>query len=1300
MKQNANSQPMRRSIVLTYGRWTLLVLTILGTVFAGFQYFGAWSPATAQPAPKRGPLVVRGYIATPIGGRQDTFANVAVQQPQRDVYLPNIDVFLRSASGGDETKTVATDLSGRFTLKAPKPGRYHVCWKAKGFESDCAKDTITVTAPVFLSTVRILPDRRDKATVIFGNVKMKDGTRARRLEPIANINAFATVELLDSGGNQIQKVYVNNFDEYLLAGVPARKAITLRARIEGATREQRILPEANIGAASFHPINLVFNNSQPRVDPIVATDTDGTRVKVARPGQKVLLQERSSDKDGDRLTLKWQAADGSGTLSATDSPNISWQLPEKPGLYSVRLIVWDKKGGYAISDLSLATNDGDIPFSGQVDGTDTPAIADAEVEVNGKQTTTNARGLFSLSVPDAKRFVLNIRKPGYGLVSRIYDDSVNGGQWTMTRASTQSVDPKATISVTDRRDKRNCPGPEGDRLDWRRYAKLQPQWQDGKGNIITAPKYSPRDTILPRPRQGGYDCGPGASVEIPANALQDAGGKAPIGLVDVSIATIDLRSPEQMPGDYTVRLPDGTTRVMESYGAVTVDLNSGGTHLNLKPGMTAKVTLPVDPGQLAAGGTVPPTIPILSYDERNGVWFQEGTATLVGNAYVAHVKHFSPINTDQIKINQSCVRVLSSGLADTNFDLEFTIPSSAGGGAAPIVRRVTIDNSPPSESVLYNLPSGVNIVLVPIRQSNNTPIGTFVVNTGGPQAPTRPNLPIGPPYNACSTTVTLADQVVPEPDSEYLQGLYSFEATNLGELVPGNPADDALAAALAQTTTNYYQQIDPRNKRPTLAQFKTVNGFDSAPEVRASFANGGDLGFGRDMHCKKQLASDGLFDIACYVTNYGNILTNDQTDADDALAAGSPGHSGPVATVAMEFSRIESPSTNPTEFDDTERVTKFYVYNAAGTAFLASADLDSGMGLRPRPVPQLCMVCHNGVYPSGPTTGAPTFATRNDTKMGSRFIPFDVHYYVFPSTLGKAAQQSAIKDLNDLVKLQHTQDTTSISATPAITEVIDGMYTPPPPLPEQDENFVITGWNSQPIRQGMYRDVVARTCRTCHAANIFGTNPPSSLPLVFSQSTQLIDVLGKAESRVCTQHVMPHAIVPHRLFWTSTGPSMPAQFQVFGDTFDSPANGWNGTLCGAFTPGGGTPIAFYTSNIQPIFDGVGTGTTACTACHTGGASAPAGLDLSAGVSYPNINNVNATELSSMKRIQPGNALQSYIFHKISGTQGGLAGCPSITSCFGGPSAACGGRMPCGGGPMNAASITTLQNWINSGAPGP
>ena len=75
---------------------------------------------------------------------------------------------------------------------------------------------------------------------------------------------------------------------------------------------------------------------------------------------------------------------------------------------------------------------------------------------------------------------------------------------------------------------------------------------------------------------------------------------------------------------------------------------------------------------------------------------------------------------------------------------------------------------------------------------------------------------------------------------------------------------------------------------------------------------------------------------------------------------------------------------------------KFYVFNGAGNATLAAANLDNHGA---RPVPQLCMVCHGGalVKPQVDVNGqpVPVFAVRDDVKMGSVFVPFDLRYYTF-----------------------------------------------------------------------------------------------------------------------------------------------------------------------------------------------------------------------------------------------------------------------------------------------------------------
>lgn len=1191
--------------------------------------------------------MVRGYIATHINKEALGKRKVLFPLAGENVYLPNIKVFLEDLVNNTKSDSVSTDLSGRFTFPPQKPSRYRLCWSAKGFGDRCSQKIFSVAeTPVHLNTVLIQPEQGKDLTTVAGNVTMADGSSPRTLEPMGSVNSYGLVTLLDGANNVLYKAPVNNFGRYFLPQVPVNRKITLRTIVEAATTDLLILPEAELQVSPFHQIDLKVRNYPPRLDPVVATDSSGRRVKTTSPGATLHLKARASDSDNDPIRFRWVVAAGSGSISSTDAQSVTWKLPNTGGLYSISVLAFDGKGGYAQSSLAIRADGRGVPFSGIVSATDGPTVAGAEVDINGQTATTNADGYFRLFVKDADRFVFNIRKAGYGFYSKIYDDGVTGGHWQLRRATTMTVDPAKPIDVADKPGARDCPGPPSAHVNWKELEHLRRlTWQDGKGNVIVPPA----NQNVPLPWEQSPDeqrgCGPGISVKIPANSLVDVNGNAPPGSVQISLATVDLQSPEQMPGDYTVSTSGGN-RVMQSYGAGTVEITASGQTYNLKPGAIAELTIPVDPGQLASPGALPPTIPFLVYDETNGVWRVEGTATLQGSNYVMTITHLSAFNTDQVKTNQSCVRVKSPTL-DATYSLEVTIPQT--GGAAAVVRSYSVDNTAPSEHVVYNLPSSTNIVLVPIRNTNNIPFGTFVVNTGGPQSPTDPNLPVGPPYDACSTEVILTEQTVPPVGGEFLKGLSTFSATNLDAL---GPID---AASLDAATAAYYQQIDPRGKRLTLNGFKATNGFDGS-ETRAVFANSADLGFGRDMNCR----AVGL-DVACYVTNYGDEPTPDQDDANDAVDGTTP-----VATVAMEYSRIESPPGNPIEFDDPERVVKFYVYNADGSALLRSANLD-GQGARP--IPQLCMVCHNGVYPGGPTTGVPTFASRDDVKLGARFIAFDLAGFTFPTVPGfeKANQQAAFKILNEDI-VAATEPTGSV-----IDEIITFMYASGP---TQDENFVVTGWNAQPNEQTMYREVVARTCRTCHAANVFPT-------LQFKQTTEVTNILGVAETRVCTEHVMPHALRTHNIFWTSVGPHMPAQFQVFGDAFASPANGWQGDKCGVFTAGGETPITYYEEFIQPIWDGIGTGTTACTACHIG-AGGSAGLNLGGGVSHGNLVNAPSSQLPTMDRIEPFDVSNSYLVHKVENTQLSVGGS--------------GSQMPLVGAPLAAnPHIDNIKTWINGGA---
>ena len=1268
--------------------------------------------------------MVRGYIAARVGGLDD-IGVPSRTLPPRDVYLPGVEVFLNDVQGARVGVPVHTDLSGRFTLYAEKVGRYRICWKARGFVSACdAKFVSLGGAPVFVSTIHIRVERTGGNVTFVGQVRMADGSLPRMFDPLANINAFATASLLDAGRRELYSTAVNNFGDYLVPQVPKNTRVILRAQIEKGVFEQTIFKEAELDRDAVHEVNLRIGNTPPTLDPLVPVDSNsGARIQVAIPGTNISLKAVGHDRDGDPIVYKWQLANAAGILGSGGGPNTTWQLPPGPGQYTVSVIAWDGKGGYAKSDLLVRAETGGVPFSGLVRDNSGAPIPAASIEIGPTTATTDAAGAFSVRVPVANRYVLNIRKLGYGFYSKIYDRGVAGGLWTLTRATVQTVDPKSTIKVVNRRGPNDCPGPRFERLDWKSFPTAGiPQWQDGKGNVIfpnprkgvgtlkqvalSFPNGNLHEKVAPPLQVMRGRCGPGVGVVIPANGLVDSQGQPPAGNVQVSVSTVDLLSPEQMPGDYTVVLTGNATRVMESFGAGSIEITAGGKPYNLKQGTQATVRIPVDGSQLAAGGPLPTTIPILFYDEKRGVWRREGQATLAGTgssrAYVVKVRHFSSINADTLKQDQACVRVLSPqpGMPPT-YNLEVTVPQPNGN--APKVKVQLMNNAAPSEHVLYNLPTGTNIVLVPSSITpNTTPFGVFIVNTGQKQNPTSPNLPAGPPYTACATQVTLSQQAIPDAplNGEFLHGLFSFSAANLDELDPGDPNQNAIKTAIDQATADYYAQVDPRGKRSTLTKFRQTNGFIDinnnpvAGVVNTKYANSGDLGFGRDMYCQKQTASDGLTDYACYVSNYGDVTTADQQDAIDAVTGGPP-----VATVAMEYSRIESPTGTANEFDDTNapiRSVKFYVYNSAGDQFLRAANLD---GKGARPVPQLCMVCHGGalVKPQTNVNGqpVPVFAARDDVKLGSVFVPFDLRYYTFPPAphdKTNATVQANFKQLNTDIVSSVVQAIGHLT----IKNVVDEMYSGGSAT--QHEDFTVSGWRAptapEPAKPAFYKGTVSNACRMCHTAQPFST-------LRFENASDFINFLGQVGTRVCTQHVMPHANRTHEIFWgiadptvvvPNTVPHMAAQLQIFGTQFGPPAD-WIGTggnpptyKCGtSFTSGGTTPQSYYQQNIQPLWSGA----YGCTGCHAG-QTGSGGLGLGIGFSYNNLVGVPSTELPSMSRVKKLDSNNSYLYHKLIGDQASVGGS--------------GSRMPfgCSGSScVNANDMNTIKNWIDvRGADGP
>jgi hypothetical protein len=111
---------------------------------------------------------------------------------------------------------------------------------------------------------------------------------------------------------------------------------------------------------------------------------------------------------------------------------------------------------------------------------------------------------------------------------------------------------------------------------------------------------------------------------------------------------------------------------------------------------------------------------------------------------------------------------------------------------------------------------------------------------------------------------------------------------------------------------------------------------------------------------------------------------------------------------------------------------------------------------------------------------------------------------------------------------------------------------------------------------------------------------------------------------------------------------------------------------------GGSGVSFA-EDIQPIF------TNSCAfagGCHAG-ASPALGMNLSAGQAYANIVDVASTQVPGLDRIEPGDPDNSYLIHKVQGTQASVGGS--------------GQRMPRGGTPLSQETIDRIRLWVTQGA---
>jgi len=176
-------------------------------------------------------------------------------------------------------------------------------------------------------------------------------------------------------------------------------------------------------------------------------------------------------------------------------------------------------------------------------------VANARVEVNGQATFSGTDGSFLMTVTSQPPYVINFSHLDFAEASYVTRALFKGQTVQLVRTQVETVDPKATITLIDKR---------------------------------------------PELVQKGLE---GAVFTLAPDSLVDDKGNPPSGLLRAAIATLDVANGEG-PGDWAVRSDDGSQDgYLVSYGAVFILFtdSSGSVRYQLRSGSNGQLTNPVIP---------------------------------------------------------------------------------------------------------------------------------------------------------------------------------------------------------------------------------------------------------------------------------------------------------------------------------------------------------------------------------------------------------------------------------------------------------------------------------------------------------------------------------------------------------------------------------------------------------------------------------------------------------------------------------------------------------------------------------
>jgi hypothetical protein len=358
------------------------------------------------------------------------------------------------------------------------------------------------------------------------------------------------------------------------------------------------------------------------------------------------------------------------------------------------------------------------------------------------------------------------------------------------------------------------------------------------------------------------------------------------------------------------------------------------------------------------------------------------------------------------------------------------------------------------------------------------------------------------------------------------------------------------------------------------------------PQYKALYINKVDLNLTRD-HTSISYSPNQTAAVVCNhlgppANTPAQLMNPSSTDIETAISNTANGKNL-VACVAMDYQAY--PGVN-----NGQPFTRFFIFGPDGS-LLPSINLD---GRSEKYVPGTCIVCHGGDHYAlkFPEDGS------GPANVGGHFLPYDVGNFEFSQTqagLTEPEQREQIYHLN--------QNVLRAGPTAAESELIAGWYQNDPIVcpagnPQchvLDTSYLPVSWSASSIAateaanfdpplapadiqtlQSFYKGVLARSCRTCHVAQIeqfnFDHYPNALIPSSGNTNALLEDAAFDIKRNICGTaysseffssferfNMMPNSLITFNRFWLSANPAYGAvdQTALFNSYYVLDGNGNN-----------------------------------------------------------------------------------------------------------------------------------------------